>query len=402
MRTIICKKCGAPIDASQGECPVCGAVYYVLPREDEDGDETRVWDDTAEKIHTAIEKDEMDMDKLVEEPTRAIPVQPAGQPKPAVQPSRQNRPTQSAAPAAGRSAAGPTRHPVQRNGKKPPSRTWIFAVVAAALLAVLTVVLCFMNGVFDFNTNAAVMPGVTGLTRDEAVRQLRELNISPNIIYEESTSAADTVIRQQPEAGKPVGKGVSVTLTVATAATETPSSEAEYVEVPEVMDMSYDAAAACLQSYGLTAVRGSEEFSETFKEGTVTRQSPLSGARVEKGSVVTLTVSKGPEERSFNIVLTAGKGGSVSPSGTVSVDEGESLKLTVIPDAGYAVAELRIDGQSVGAVTEYTLQNIDADHSVYAVFAPSAEMTSPTPEQSPEVTATPAWPGTPTDIFPGQ
>ena len=113
-------------------------------------------------------------------------------------------------------------------------------------------------------------------------------------------------------------------------------------------------------------------------------------------------MSKGPEERSFNIVLTPGKGGSVSPSGTVSVDEGESLKLTVIPDAGYAVAELRIDGQSVGAVTEYTLQNIDADHSVYAVFAPSAEMTSPTPEQSPEVTATPAWPGTPTDIFPGQ
>ena len=34
MRTIICKKCGAEIDASLGECPNCGAVYYILPEED--------------------------------------------------------------------------------------------------------------------------------------------------------------------------------------------------------------------------------------------------------------------------------------------------------------------------------------------------------------------------------
>ena len=31
MQTIICKKCGAVIDASLGECPVCGAVYYIVP-----------------------------------------------------------------------------------------------------------------------------------------------------------------------------------------------------------------------------------------------------------------------------------------------------------------------------------------------------------------------------------
>jgi rubredoxin len=30
MKTITCKKCGAIFDASLGECPVCGAVYYII------------------------------------------------------------------------------------------------------------------------------------------------------------------------------------------------------------------------------------------------------------------------------------------------------------------------------------------------------------------------------------
>ena len=61
MRTIICKRCGSPIDASLGECPVCGAVYYILPEDDpsEEPDETRVWQqDEAEKIYKAIERSE--------------------------------------------------------------------------------------------------------------------------------------------------------------------------------------------------------------------------------------------------------------------------------------------------------------------------------------------------------
>lgn len=392
MRTIICKKCGAPIDASLGECPICGAVYYILPRDEESDDQTRVWDEDAEKIRAAIEKDETDMDQLEAEPTRVIPV-PTPEAAAASDEHRQSIP--APAPAG---AKGPTaRHPYPRGGKKPPSRTWMFVVMAVALLAVLTVVLCFMTGVFNFGASNQTMPDVVGLNRDVAVNQLKALDISPNIIYEESTEPEGKVIRQSPEEGKTVGKHTGVTLTVSSGAGETPAPGADYVEVPEVMGLSWADAVSRLQASGLTAIKGGEEYSETAPADTVTRQSPLSGARVEPGSSVTLTVSKGPEDKQFSLVITAGKGGLVSPSGTVTVAEGENLTIAVTPDEGYELVELRIDGQSVGAVTEYTIRSVTDDHSVYAVFA-AVESPSPSPEAPEQSPVIPIGPSTPTDI----
>jgi hypothetical protein len=385
LRTIICKKCGAPIDASLGECPICGAVYYILPQE-ENGDETRVWNDTAEKIHSAIDKEDREPEELAEEPTRILPT-----PVPEVKAA-------PASPLPRREPRQPAAKAHSPSGKKPLSRTWIFAVIAAALLAVLTLVLCFMTGVFDFSAGGAEMPDVMGLNRDVAVNQLKAVGLTPNIVYAESQEEQDIVIGQSPDAGKTVGKGTGVTLTVSSGAAATPSPDVSYVEVPDVMGLSYDAAAAKLQSLGLSAVRGGEEYSETAGIDEVTRQSPLSGARVEPGSSVRLTVSKGAQEKEFSVVLTAGKGGSISPSGAVTVKEGESLTITVTPDEGYVLTELRIDGQSVGADTEYVIESVDKDYSVYAVFAAAPSTDEPAgPDASPEVTATPI-PGTPSDI----
>ena len=134
------------------------------------------------------------------------------------------------------------------------------------------------------------------------------------------------------------------------------------------------------------------------------RQSPLSGAKLYPGDTVTLTVSLGREEMEFTVVATAGKGGSISPSGTITVKEGESLTVTLTPDEGYEIAQLRIDGESVGAVEEYTIENLDSDHSVYAVFAAAkAEETtkpedSPRPEESTEPDREDTLPASPTDI----
>lgn len=44
MKTILCRKCGTKIDASLGECPVCGAMYYIVPDEPaDDAEDVRIW-----------------------------------------------------------------------------------------------------------------------------------------------------------------------------------------------------------------------------------------------------------------------------------------------------------------------------------------------------------------------
>ena len=69
------------------------------------------------------------------------------------------------------------------------------------------------------------------------------------------------------------------------------------------------------------------------------------------------------------ITASAGPGGSITPSGAVPVDAGTSPTFTLTPDPGYAVADVRVDGTSVGAVTRYTFPNVTADHSIAASFA---------------------------------
>ena len=345
MRTIICKKCGTPIDASLGECPVCGAVYYILPEESDEDESTRVWDRDTEEISAAIRRE-------TDPAAAGGPSQPLPGPRPA--------------------RTAPDR--------RTPDRRGIFAALAALALAILTVVLCFMNGVFDFSPRQT-MPDVVGLTKDVALGQLRSLNISPNVIYEESDLSAEQVIRQSPEADRALSGRENVTIIVSTGPGAAPGPDTVYAEVPNVVGDSYAAAAAALAKAGLVPIRSSEAYSDSVPAGGVARQSPLPGARLPQGGEVLLTVSKGPEARTYSVVLTAGKGGSIEPSGRVEAAQGESLSFALVPDEGYELAEVRIDGVSVGQTAEYTLTDISGDHSVYAVFAAIPEESQP-PEES--------------------
>ena len=70
----------------------------------------------------------------------------------------------------------------------------------------------------------------------------------------------------------------------------------------------------------------------------------------------------------YTINVTAGKGGTISPSGSVRVREGGSLTLTITPDKGYVVSSVKIDGKSVGAVKSYTLTNVMGSHAITVTF----------------------------------
>ena len=70
----------------------------------------------------------------------------------------------------------------------------------------------------------------------------------------------------------------------------------------------------------------------------------------------------------YTIKATAGAGGSISPSGNVSVREGRDQTFTITPDKGYAVANVKIDGKSIGAVKSYTFENVRRAHAIEVSF----------------------------------
>ena len=70
----------------------------------------------------------------------------------------------------------------------------------------------------------------------------------------------------------------------------------------------------------------------------------------------------------YTIKATAGAGGSISPSGNVSVREGRDRTFTITPDKGYAISNVKIDGKSIGAVKSYTFENVSRTHTIEVIF----------------------------------
>ena len=75
----------------------------------------------------------------------------------------------------------------------------------------------------------------------------------------------------------------------------------------------------------------------------------------------------------YTIKATAGVNGSISPTGNVSVREGRDQTFTITPDKGYAVANVKIDGKSIGAVKSYTFENVRRNHTIEVSFARANE-----------------------------
>jgi len=67
-----------------------------------------------------------------------------------------------------------------------------------------------------------------------------------------------------------------------------------------------------------------------------------------------------------------GSGGTISPSGSMTVDSGSSKAFTITPATNYKVSNVKVNGTSVGAVTSYTITNITANQTITAEFAATA------------------------------
>ncbi|MDI6767479.1 MAG: T9SS type A sorting domain-containing protein [Bacteroidota bacterium] len=71
----------------------------------------------------------------------------------------------------------------------------------------------------------------------------------------------------------------------------------------------------------------------------------------------------------FTITSTADPNGTINPLGTTEVSYGADITYTIIPDYGYHVDSLFVDGTHVDSTTSYTYYNVIEDHSIHATFA---------------------------------
>ncbi|MCP4397812.1 MAG: hypothetical protein GY801_11005 [bacterium] len=74
-----------------------------------------------------------------------------------------------------------------------------------------------------------------------------------------------------------------------------------------------------------------------------------------------------------SVTAGAGSGGQITPSGQIEVSQGSDQTFNVAPDAEYAIQHILVDGVSVGALNQYTLENVSAPHTIEALFRPVEE-----------------------------
>ena len=79
-----------------------------------------------------------------------------------------------------------------------------------------------------------------------------------------------------------------------------------------------------------------------------------------------------PIQKEFAIMAAAGEGGSITPCGTVKVERGMSQTFVIQPEEGYVISDVLVNGQSVGAVAEYTFCDVNADANITALFQKAA------------------------------
>ena len=183
--------------------------------------------------------------------------------------------------------------------------TTILAVVAALLIGGILIFLVGRTmGVFNFSGEKAPeeqeqeaeqveMIRVVGMHVDEAKRMLLDLELSPEIKYEENSSYdAGTVLRASVQDGLMIDKGTTIVLTVAEAA--------EGVEVPDATGKSQTEGTALLEKEGFV-VNVVESNDPQVEKGIVISQSPEAGTKASAGQSVTIRVSQGAEDNKVRV-----------------------------------------------------------------------------------------------------
>ncbi|NYV75221.1 Stk1 family PASTA domain-containing Ser/Thr kinase [Streptomyces sp. UH6] len=185
--------------------------------------------------------------------------------------------------------------PDRRRQKKNQQSTIL--LIAAAVLVLIGAILIGRYIVADNDPAQATVPNFVGSTKAEARDQATNVGLEVTFSNKEcEEQEKGRVCSQDPANGTKLDKGESVALVVSTGAPK--------AEVPDVVGMTEDEATAKLEDAGFD-VSVETEVNAQAEEGTVTDQDPGDGVEREKGSEITITVAKAPQQ--VNVPEVRGK-----------------------------------------------------------------------------------------------
>lgn len=94
--------------------------------------------------------------------------------------------------------------------------------------------------------------------------------------------------------------------------------------------------------------------------------------------IVTFAKSGGGSGTTYYIIdAEAGQGGEISPDGRVRVARGSDKTFIITPDEGYRIADVLVDGRSIGVVSRYTFENVRSDHTIEVIFEKYSSVADP-------------------------
>lgn len=144
------------------------------------------------------------------------------------------------------------------------------------------------------------VPNVIGMTESQAREALEAKGFQlGRVTEEESSQVAGTVVRQSPVSGTEAESGSAVDIVIAKEV------QKQEVVMPGLLGKSLASAQAAIENAGLTVGNVTYAYSSDYPEGQVMEQQYGSGTSLEKGTSVSIVISKGaepqePEEPSDN------------------------------------------------------------------------------------------------------
>ena len=172
------------------------------------------------------------------------------------------------------------------------------------------------------------VPDVAERSVEDADQILADAGFKTTHSYELSeTIAKNNVIRTDPEAGSGAASGSTIKIIVSNGPKE--------VQVPDLRNLTEEAAVSTLESLKLAAGEVKREPSDTVPEGRVISQVVDSGASVPEGTPIGFTVSTGREIKTFSATIS----GQITPydGGVVSnyiQESGGSIHIVIVFDDG--------------------------------------------------------------------
>lgn len=111
---------------------------------------------------------------------------------------------------------------------------------------------------------------------------------------------------------------------------------------------------------GVDSAGNAVSYDLTVQDGVVRFETELLGA---------YAIAYTPTVETFSITASAGKGGTIIPIGTTEYVEGSSATYVIMPNSGYQLKALTVDGQPASILgNSYTFEDIRANHTIHAEF----------------------------------